>query len=180
MTRLFLVPATLQEANLLVDRWHRHHQPINTARFCIAVVDEDGQPHGAAIVGTPAARLMGDPQRICEVRRLVTDGVKNGCSMLYAATARAAEAMGYERIQTYILDSEPGVSLRASGWTDEGEAGGGEWFRPNNPTHAKPSHQSAIKRRWAKTLNGPRPLLDLPKPDESGSLSLWDGEEPAA
>lgn len=35
--------------------------------------------------------------------------------------------MGYHRIVTYTLESEPGTSLRASGFTCEGLAGGLEW-----------------------------------------------------
>ena len=47
-----------------------------------------------------------------EVNRLCTDGTRNACSMLYAAAWRAARAMGYKRIVTYILESENGASLR--------------------------------------------------------------------
>ena len=45
------------------------------------------------------------------------DGYKNACSFLYSASARAAKALGYNKIITYILQSESGVSLIASGWT---------------------------------------------------------------
>ena len=74
-----------------------------------------------------ALRLAGSPRDVLEVVRLVTDGTSNACSILYAAAARAGRAMGYRRIQTYILGTEPGVSLRAAGWSDEGLAGGGQW-----------------------------------------------------
>ena len=40
-----------------------------------------------------------------EVYRLCTDGSRNACSMLYAAAWRAARAMGYKRLITYILDT---------------------------------------------------------------------------
>ena len=53
-----------------------------------------------------------------EVNRLCSDGTKNTCSILYAAAARAARAMGYRKIITYTLDTESGVSLRAAGWTN--------------------------------------------------------------
>jgi hypothetical protein len=39
--------------------------------------------------------------------------------------------MGYARILTYVLESEEGVSLRASGWTLVGVRGGGSWDRPS-------------------------------------------------
>jgi hypothetical protein len=47
------------------------------------------------------------------------------------AAARAAFALGYRRIGTYILASEPGTSLTAAGWRCLGEAGGGSWSRPD-------------------------------------------------
>ena len=112
----------LSEANALVAQWHRHHQPSQGHRFSLGVADSDGTWHGAAIIGRPVARLAGSPRAVLEVVRLVTDGTYNTCSILYAAAARAGAAMGYERIQTYILDSETGASLRASGWTCEGAA----------------------------------------------------------
>ena len=86
---------------------------------------EDGLVHGAIIVGRPVARLAGLPRDVLEVVRLATDGTYNACSVLYAAAARAGKAMGYRRIQTYTLPVEGGASLRASGWVDEGPAGGG-------------------------------------------------------
>ena len=39
------------------------------------------------------------------------EGVKNGCSMLYGAAWRAARALGYRRLGTYTLQTEPGTSL---------------------------------------------------------------------
>jgi hypothetical protein len=95
---------------------------------------------------------MVDQYNVFEVTRLVTDGTKNACSILYAAASRAAQAMGAEKIQTYILDSEPGTSLKASGWTDEGEAGGGDWNAPSRGGRRTDQPQEK-KRRWAKQLN---------------------------
>ncbi len=176
--KLYLIPLNFDEANELVRRWHRHHKPARSFRFAIGVFDEEGQPHGAAIVAQPAARLAGHPRRLAEVNRLVTDGTKNACSMLYAACARACEAMGFERVQTYILDSEPGTSLRASGWKDEGVTGGGDWSRASRGT-PRSQHPLNPKRRWAKQLNPPRPEPTLIVPDKAGTASIWD-EEPAA
>lgn len=36
------------------------------------------------------------------------------CSKLYGAACRTTKGMGCERVITYILDSEPGTSLRAA------------------------------------------------------------------
>lgn len=49
------------------------------------------------------------------------------------AAARAAFALGYQKIGTYILQEETGVSLRAAGWRLIGERGGGTWSRPSRP-----------------------------------------------
>ena len=121
---LRVIPLELVEANALVRRWHRHHQPCQGHRFSIGVVNECGELVGAIIVGRPVARLAGSPRQVLEVTRLVTDGTPNACSILYGAAARAGKAMGYQRIQTYILDYETGISLLASGWQCEGYAGG--------------------------------------------------------
>lgn len=111
---------------------------------------------GVVIVGRPVARMT-DQRRTVEVTRLCTDGTKNACSALYAAAARAAAALGYERIQTFILDSEPGTSLRASGWECEGEAGGGQWNHSDEPNlfagpNRRTDQPTCVKVRWARTL----------------------------
>jgi len=159
--RLKVVPLELAEANELVAQWHRHHQPTVGHRFSLGVIDEQGMAHGACIVGRPVARLAGDPRCVLEVVRLVSDGTPNCCSALYSAAARAGKAMGYERIQTYILDEETGTSLKASGWVCEGEAGGGQWKH----TDGKPrrtDQPTQKKQRWALTLNKPQGAIMFP------------------
>lgn len=51
--------------------------------------------------------------------------------MLYGAARRAAIAKGYRRGLTYILDSEDGASLRASGWTPLWTVAGRSWDTPS-------------------------------------------------
>lgn len=171
---LVVVPVELVEANLLVASWHRHHKPSLNHRFSLGLVDTDGLWHGAAIVGRPVARLGGSPRKVLEVARLVTDGTYNGCSMLYAAAARAGKAIGYERIQTYILDSETGASLRASGWTCEGAAGGGLWPRDGRPSRT--DQPNGVKSRWAKTLNPPQPAVEKYRPTVTIETELDFGD----
>ena len=60
---------------------------------------------GVAICGRPVARRLDDGYTL-EVNRLCTDGTPNACSILYAAAYRAARAMGYNKVITYILDTE--------------------------------------------------------------------------
>lgn len=127
MNRIRPIPLTLAEANAAVARWHRHHKKVVGHRFSIGVLAGD-QLVGAAIVGRPTARLT-DQYRVAEVTRLVTNGTKNACSLLYGAAARAAEAMGFDSIQTFILETEGGASLRAANWTRVADSGGGDWNR---------------------------------------------------
>jgi len=149
--RLYRVPLELAEANALVAQWHRHHQPAQGHRFSLGVIDEAGTLHGAAIVGRPVARLAGSPRDVLEVVRLVTDGTENACSTLYAAAARAGAAMGYRTIQTYVLESEPGTSLAAAGWTDAGPAGGGQWKHTDGRPR-RTDQPTERKHRWFRTL----------------------------
>lgn len=88
--------------------------------------------HGVGIVGHPVARRMDDGLTV-EIYRVCTDGTYNACSMLYGACARIAREMGYKRIITYTLVSEPGSNLKASGFTNCGEAGGTDWNVPSRP-----------------------------------------------
>jgi hypothetical protein len=84
------------------------------------------------IVGRPVARMR-DDGLTAEVTRLCTDGTRNACSFLYGAAAKAAFALGYKRIGTYILASEPGTTLRAAGWRLIGEVKGRSWTTPSRP-----------------------------------------------
>ena len=150
--RLRVIPLELKEANAFVAAMHRHHQPCVGHRFSIGCMDEDGVLHGVAIVGRPVARLAGPPRDVLEVSRLATDGTYNACSVLYAAAARAGKALGFKKIQTYTLPVEGGASLRASGWTNEGDAGGGQWKH----TDGKPRRTDQpidTKTRWVLILN---------------------------
>lgn len=128
---LELVPISLKEANAFVERYHRHHKPVVGHKFSIAASDGE-KIVGAAIVGRPVSRFMDDGWTL-EVNRLCTDGTKNACSFLYSAAWRAARNMGYKKLITYILKSENGASLKASGWKCVGEAGGLRWTGKRRP-----------------------------------------------
>lgn len=126
-----IIPLDLDEANALVARWHRHHRPVVGHKFSIGIADGE-TVHGAAIVGRPVARRQDDGLTL-EVNRCVTDGIRNGCSMLYRAAWRAARAMGYMRLITYTLPEEGGASLRGAAFTLVGERRGGSWGVPSRP-----------------------------------------------
>ena len=128
---LSLIPIQLAEANAFVKRVHRHHGPVVGHKFSLGAV-KNGEIIGVAIVGRPTARRRDDGLTL-EVTRLATDGTRNACSFLYGACARAASALGFKRIGTYILASESGASLNASGWRLIGETPGRSWSVPSRP-----------------------------------------------
>jgi hypothetical protein len=139
----------LWEANEFVALHHRHHFKAQGHRFSLGAFIGDKMV-GVAIIGRPVARMT-DHREVVEVTRLCTDGTPNACSKLYAAAARAAHALGYRRIQTFILDSESGTSLKASGWRLDGESSGGQWVH----TDGKPRRTDQPiqpKRRYCKDL----------------------------
>ena len=150
VVNIHVVPLTLKQANELIARLHRHHKPVQGHRFTIGAARADGVLVGAAVVGRPVARMV-DQYRVAEVTRLVTDGTRNACSLLYSAAARAAKAMGFQKIQTYILADEPGTSLRAAGWVMEAKTDGGDWNRPSRGGR-RVDQPMMEKQRWAKIL----------------------------
>lgn len=101
--RLIIRPTTLEEANAFVRQHHRHHAPTVSHRWSIGVFKPNGLC-GVAICGRPVARAL-DHQNIIEINRLATDGTKNACSKLYATCAAIARLMGFEEIETAILET---------------------------------------------------------------------------
>lgn len=128
---LDICPISLAEANEFVRQHHRHHKPTVGHKFSIGCTDGE-KIVGVAIVGRPVSRYL-DNGLTLEVTRLCTDGTKNACSMLYSAAWRAARAIGYKKLITYILESENGSSLKAAGWKCVGQAGGLRWTGKRRP-----------------------------------------------
>lgn len=130
--KLEIVPIFQKDAFAFVQNHHRHHiAPVGSV-FQIALSDGENVV-GVAIVGRPNARRLQDGLTLEVTRLCVLHGLQNGCSMLYARCWQAAKALGYKRLITYILKSEPGISLKAAGWQLIGERGGGTWSVPSRP-----------------------------------------------
>jgi hypothetical protein len=127
--KIRIVPVTQKAAFAFIDSHHRHHKRPVGWKFGIGLTDGVGLV-GVAVVGRPVSRVL-DDGLTAEVTRCCTLGHANACSMLYAACWRAARAMGYARLITYILDSESGTSLKASGWRVLYKTSGGSWSRPS-------------------------------------------------
>lgn len=148
---LEVTPITLKEANQFVLQYHRHHKPSTGHKFSIGVC-EDGELVGVAICGRPVSRRLDDGLTL-EVNRLCTNGTHNACSILYGAACRTAKAMGYHRVITYILESEPGTSLKAAGFSCEGRAGGLEWNGTRKPKDRN-QYPHEMKTRWVREMEG--------------------------
>lgn len=129
--KLDIVPISLKESNAFVEQHHRHHKPVIGHKFSIAATDGN-KIVGVAIVGRPVSRYL-DNGMTLEVTRLCTDGTYNACSILYGAAWRAAKAMGYKKVITYILDNENGASVKAAGYICVGQAGGLRWTGKRRP-----------------------------------------------
>ena len=124
---------------------------MGVANFSIGV-KENGKLAGVAICGRPVSRHYDDGYTL-EINRLCTDGTKNVCSILYGAACRAAKAMGYRKVITYILQSELGTSLKASGFQCEGIAGGLAWNGERKPKQEN-QYPHEMKTRWVRTILG--------------------------
>jgi hypothetical protein len=166
---LKVVPLTLKQLNHLVDSLHRHHKPVQGHRFSLGCLDGAGELVGACSVGRPVSRGC-DPYSTAEVTRLVTDGTKNACSILYGAAARACQAMGFEKIQTYVLESEPATSLKAAGWKLDGVTAGGQWVHTKGKER-RSDQPLEPKQRWVRHLahvsQTEKITLDTPTTDQA-------------
>jgi len=166
-----LLPISLLDANKFVVRLHRHHDKVQGHKFSIGCHTGENLL-GVAIVGRPVSRYL-DNGLTLEVTRLCTDGSKNVCSFLYSACARVAENLGYDKIQTYILDSESGTSLKSAGWILEEANCGSMGWTGHKESGGRTSevqtlfgtikkYPSCKKQRWVKYLSrSPRPNYPL-------------------
>ena len=152
-------------AQEFVRQHHRHNPPPPGDRWRHAVYNGRSLV-AVAIVGRPVARMI-DHHKVVEVNRLCVNhgGLDpeitwKACSLLYGAAADEAAARGFERIITYTLAEERGMSLRYARWKKDGETAGGSWDTPSRPRTDK--SPTGPKTRWAKVLAPrPRPQTEL-------------------
>lgn len=103
-----------------------------------------------AICGRPVARNL--PQfTTIEINRVATDGTKNACSKLYGACAAIAKLMGFSDIETSILYSEPGISLRAAGFVFRRKIKGRDWNCASRGGR-RTDQPMCDKQVWGKSL----------------------------
>lgn len=155
---LTLRPIDLVTARRFVAEYHRHNIPPVGWKWGVGVECE-GVLVGVAMASRPVARNL-DDGRTLEVIRTCTTGAKNANSMLYGAIARAAKALGYSKLVTYTLASEPGTSLRAAGWAACAEVAAARTW--SSEGHRRQRYQENLfgeqrrpmeaKTRWEKSL----------------------------
>jgi len=145
-----LKPISFKKACDFVNTIHRHHKAPQGHKFSISVVNEHDEIIGVVMVGRPLSRYL-DNGFTSEVTRMASDGTPNVCSMLYSAAWRASKAMGYTKIITYILETETGISLRASGWIKEADLKAQtQWGQSRKAKNRIISPvQGVNKQRWA-------------------------------
>lgn len=170
--RLRPLPFPMTEAKVFVEAVHRKRPKIQGGMWAVAVerggasIDPAHEAKvrrlmagaapkniervigvvGVAIVARPAPDL--DDGHTLNVARVAVipgeqseGGNKGACSMLYGRCARVAKALDAV-LYTYTELEEPGTSLRAAGWIDEGERNVGIDSRDGRQIDLVP------KRRW--------------------------------
>jgi hypothetical protein len=146
------MPLTISKANAFIEAEHRHHGKVRGHRFSIGALNEHECMVGVVVVGRPVSSKT-DQTWVCEVTRLATDGTQNCCSFLYASAARAAKAMGFKSIQTFILESETGASLRGAGWIRQGITQPSGFHRRNADSLTRLTDNRGLKAKWTLQLN---------------------------
>jgi len=148
--RLRLRSLTGRAAERLVKQWHRHLPDIQGKLFAVGL-EVNGELCGVAVAGNPPRVWQGTGRFV--ISRVAVNNTKNGCTKLYGAICRAAEALGYEEAWTYTLPHEPGTSLLAAGFVDMGMTSGGEHDRSKTGgRYRRPARHAEPKRRWVRKL----------------------------
>lgn len=145
---LTLIPVNLDVANDFVRRLHRHSKPTVSHKISVGVRALDALC-GVAIAGRPVSRELDDGWTI-EIYRVCTDGTRNACSKLYSACCLSARGQGYRLAITYTLESEPGTSLRASGFKPVAAVKDRQWDCPARPREERDLIGGKV--RWERTL----------------------------
>lgn len=149
MSELELRPIGVREACAVVKRLHRHLPRVVGGLFASSIF-VSGELVGVGVASQPKAPRSRDGFTV-EITRIATDGHANACSRLYGALCRASTAVGYRRAITFTRLDEPGTSLRAAGFAEDGLTREQSWDRPSRSRSAEPSQV----RRWVRNLGKP-------------------------
>jgi hypothetical protein len=133
--QLTAVPMTQRAANAFIAQHHRHHAPPRGDIFRVGVMAGE-KIVGVVIVGRPSSRVLQGRDAICEITRLCVlpldaGGARNAASFLEGRACKAAFAIGYRKVITYIRRDEKGMSVKAAGFRTVAEASGRSWDTPS-------------------------------------------------
>ena len=162
--KLTALPVDQKEAFLFIGIHHRHLKDVLLpgCRYAMAIA-RDGEMVGAAVMGRPVAQKTNARPGIMEIARTcVLPGVLGGNSKLYRMCSTIAAELGYWKIQTFTLESESGVSLKAAGFFLERPAALDSARRPEQWGHSRkgrtrnlfgePEVSLERKNRWVRIL----------------------------
>lgn len=119
MKMTIIKPLTLSFANEFITNNHRHSKKVTGHKFSVGLYDLCFEEITTVIiVGRPVARNL-DKDNNLEILRICTLPWvrKNSISHLLSVVIKITKLLGYNKLVTYILDSENGSSLQASGFT---------------------------------------------------------------
>lgn len=149
---MIVQPVTRDEANAVILRWHRHHNPVRSHRFAISAHDGEAMV-GVSIVGNPEARALQNGTTF-ELLRLCTNGHPNAASFLLGASWRVCKEMGVTRLVSYLRVDEQGVSYKAAGWRAVARVKGRSWEGRRKtgylPGFYEPPTEIVNRMRWEK------------------------------
>lgn len=139
-------PIEFRTAKWFVNTYHRHHESPIGHKFSFGLY-VDGFLVGVAMVSRPVSRHLDNGETLEVSRLCVQEGIKNGCSKLYAKCIWYAKKNGYKRVITYTFMSENGASLKASNFIiDKENAGGVKW------TGDRKHVSTELKKRWVYVI----------------------------
>ena len=177
-TRLRVRPITRSAAFAWVGREHKHLPPPAGWLFGVAV-ESDGALCHVVVLGRPTARALQNGLT-AEVTRAASPKTHaptpHAASKGLAAITRAALALGYTRLVSYVSADEQGTTYRAAGWWPTAITDGGEWSRPSRSRKA--AVQPCRKVRWEY---GPEaaPAIDVALPLEQPQQEIAIGDTEA-
>lgn len=156
---LEVAPIAFSRMKAFVQRHHDHCPPPVCWRYGAGVWNGHTLV-GVVSVGRPVARML--PQttwvevnRLCVDRSLPDTLRYKACSTLYAWAASEAARRGFDRIITYTLSTESGMSLRYARWKPEHVTRPKSW---NSRSRQRVDKTPLVpKVRWARDLEPVHP-----------------------
>lgn len=149
-------PVRQKVAQEFIRTHHRHNPPPPGWKYGFGLYNGPLLV-GVCWVGRPVNRVLDDGatlevNRLCVRTDVAPELARHACSKGYGEAARRARKLGFSRILTYTLESEPGTSLRGAGWDAVAQTKGGSWNCPSRPRTDKAP--TCRKVRWERALRG--------------------------